>query len=59
MSEPLQPREVRDVEELRALAHPMRQRILRQLIQAGPVRRPAFSGLANLRLPYAVAFISR
>jgi DNA-binding transcriptional ArsR family regulator len=36
MSEPLQPREVRDVEELRALAHPMRQRILRQLIQAGP-----------------------
>jgi DNA-binding transcriptional ArsR family regulator len=36
MSEPLQPREVRDVEELRALAHPMRQRILRRLIQAGP-----------------------
>jgi DNA-binding transcriptional ArsR family regulator len=36
MSEPLQPREVRDVAELRALAHPMRQRILRRLIQAGP-----------------------
>ena len=36
MSEPLQPREVRDVEELRALAHPMRQRILRRLRQAGP-----------------------
>ena len=36
MTEPLQPREVRDVEELRALAHPMRQRILRRLIQAGP-----------------------
>ena len=36
MSEPLQPREVRDVEELRALAHPMRQRILRRLHQAGP-----------------------
>ena len=36
MSEPLQPREVRDVEELRALAHPMRQRILRHLRQAGP-----------------------
>ena len=31
MSEPPQPREVRDVEELRALAHPMRQRILRRL----------------------------
>lgn len=36
MSEPLQPREVRDVEELRALAHPMRQRILRRLHEAGP-----------------------
>jgi len=36
MSTPLQPREVRDVEELRALAHPMRQRILRRLHQAGP-----------------------
>ena len=36
MTEPLQPREVRDVEELRALAHPMRQRILRHLRQAGP-----------------------
>jgi DNA-binding transcriptional ArsR family regulator len=35
MSEPLQPREVRDVEELRALAHPMRQRILRRLHEAG------------------------
>ena len=36
MSETLQPREVRDVEELRALAHPVRQRILRHLRQAGP-----------------------
>jgi DNA-binding transcriptional ArsR family regulator len=36
MTGPLQPREVRDVEELRALAHPMRQRILRRLHQAGP-----------------------
>jgi DNA-binding transcriptional ArsR family regulator len=36
MSEPVQPREVRDVEELRALAHPMRQRILRRLHEAGP-----------------------
>jgi DNA-binding transcriptional ArsR family regulator len=36
MTEPLQSREVRDVEELRALAHPMRQRILRRLAQAGP-----------------------
>jgi len=36
MTEPLQPREVRDVEELRALAHPMRQRILRRLRQTGP-----------------------
>jgi DNA-binding transcriptional ArsR family regulator len=36
MSEPLQPREVRDVEELRTLAHPMRQRILRRLHRAGP-----------------------
>jgi DNA-binding transcriptional ArsR family regulator len=36
MSEPLQPREVRDVEELRALAHPMRQQILRRLNEAGP-----------------------
>jgi DNA-binding transcriptional ArsR family regulator len=36
MSEPWQPREVREVEELRALAHPMRQRILRHLRDAGP-----------------------
>ncbi|WP_155360313.1 ArsR/SmtB family transcription factor [Acrocarpospora macrocephala] len=36
MTEPLQPREVRDVEELRTLAHPMRQRILHHLRQAGP-----------------------
>ena len=36
MSEPLRSREVRDVEELRALAHPVRQRILRHLRQAGP-----------------------
>lgn len=36
MSEPLQPREVRDVGELRALAHPMRQRILRRLRESGP-----------------------
>jgi DNA-binding transcriptional ArsR family regulator len=36
MSDTLQPREVRDVEELRALVHPMRQRILHHLRQAGP-----------------------
>ncbi len=36
MSDTLQPREVRDVEELRALAHAMRQRILHHLRQAGP-----------------------
>lgn len=36
MSEQMQPREVRDVEELRALAHPMRQRILRRLHDSGP-----------------------
>ena len=36
MTEPLQPRQVRDVEELRTLAHPMRQRILRRLREAGP-----------------------
>jgi DNA-binding transcriptional ArsR family regulator len=36
MTEPLQPNEVRDVEALRVLAHPMRQRILRYLRQAGP-----------------------
>jgi len=36
MTEPLQPREVREVEELRTLAHPMRQRILRRLREAGP-----------------------
>src|ERR1700729_3400646 len=36
MSDTLQPREVRDVEELRALAHPMRQRILHHLRRAGP-----------------------
>jgi DNA-binding transcriptional ArsR family regulator len=36
MTEPLQPHEVRDVEALRVLAHPMRQRILRYLRQTGP-----------------------
>jgi DNA-binding transcriptional ArsR family regulator len=36
MTEPLQPHEVRDAEALRVLAHPMRQRILRYLRQAGP-----------------------
>src|SRR6202167_2533200 len=36
MAEPLQPHEVREVEALRVLAHPMRQRILRYLRQAGP-----------------------
>ncbi len=36
VSETLQPREVRDVEELRALAHPMRQRILHHLRRTGP-----------------------
>src|SRR5580658_10852023 len=36
MTEQLQPHEVRDVEALRVLAHPMRQRILRYLRQAGP-----------------------
>lgn len=36
MSERLQPREVSDVEELRALAHPMRQQILHHLRLAGP-----------------------
>ena len=36
MTDPLQPHEVRDVEALRVLAHPMRQRILRYLRQAGP-----------------------
>jgi DNA-binding transcriptional ArsR family regulator len=36
MTEPLQPHEVRDVEALRVLAHPMRQRILRYLREAGP-----------------------
>lgn len=36
MTEPLQPHEVRDVEALRVLAHPMRQRILRYLRQVGP-----------------------
>jgi DNA-binding transcriptional ArsR family regulator len=36
MSESVQSREVRDVEELRALAHPMRQRILRRLHEGGP-----------------------
>jgi DNA-binding transcriptional ArsR family regulator len=36
MTEPLQPHEVRDVEALRVLVHPMRQRILRCLRQAGP-----------------------
>jgi DNA-binding transcriptional ArsR family regulator len=35
MTEPLQPHEVREVEALRVLAHPMRQRILRYLRQAG------------------------
>ena len=36
MTEPLQPHEVREVEALRVLAHPMRQRILRYLRQGGP-----------------------
>ena len=36
MTGPQQSREVRDVAELRALAHPMRQRILRRLHEAGP-----------------------
>jgi DNA-binding transcriptional ArsR family regulator len=36
MTEPLQPHEVREVEALRVLAHPMRQRILRYLREAGP-----------------------
>jgi len=36
MTDPLQPHEVREVEALRVLAHPMRQRILRYLRQAGP-----------------------
>jgi DNA-binding transcriptional ArsR family regulator len=36
MTEPLQPHEVREVEALRVLAHPMRQRILRYLRQVGP-----------------------
>jgi len=36
MTEPLQPHEVREVEALRVLAHPMRQRILRYLRRAGP-----------------------
>jgi DNA-binding transcriptional ArsR family regulator len=36
MTEPLPPHEVREVEALRVLAHPMRQRILRYLRQVGP-----------------------
>jgi DNA-binding transcriptional ArsR family regulator len=36
VTEPLTPHEVRDVEALRVLAHPMRQRILRFLRQVGP-----------------------
>jgi DNA-binding MarR family transcriptional regulator len=36
MTEPLQPHEVRDVEAMRVLAHPTRQRILRYLRRAGP-----------------------
>ena len=36
MTEPLRPHEVRQVEALRVLAHPMRQRILRYLREAGP-----------------------
>ncbi len=36
MTDPLQPHEVREVEALRVLAHPTRQRILRYLRQAGP-----------------------
>jgi DNA-binding transcriptional ArsR family regulator len=36
VTEPLQPHEVRDVEAMRVLAHPMRQRILRYLRRAGP-----------------------
>jgi DNA-binding transcriptional ArsR family regulator len=36
MADPLEPHEVRDVEALRVLGHPTRQRILRYLRQAGP-----------------------
>jgi DNA-binding transcriptional ArsR family regulator len=36
MAEHVESREVRDIEELRALAHPMRQRILGHLRQNGP-----------------------
>jgi DNA-binding transcriptional ArsR family regulator len=36
MTDPLHPHEVREVEALRMLAHPMRQRILRYLRQVGP-----------------------
>jgi DNA-binding transcriptional ArsR family regulator len=36
MTDPLQPHEVREVEALRVLAHPMRQRILRYLMRVGP-----------------------
>jgi len=36
MTEPLEPHEVREVEAMRVLAHPTRQRILRYLRQAGP-----------------------
>jgi DNA-binding transcriptional ArsR family regulator len=36
MADPLQPHEVREVEALRVLGHPTRQRILRYLRQAGP-----------------------
>jgi DNA-binding transcriptional ArsR family regulator len=36
VTEPLQPHEVRDVEAMRVLAHPTRQRILRFLRQTGP-----------------------
>jgi DNA-binding transcriptional ArsR family regulator len=36
MTEPLRPHEVRDVQALRVLAHPMRQRMLRFLRQTGP-----------------------
>jgi DNA-binding transcriptional ArsR family regulator len=45
MAEPLQPHEVRDVEALRVLAHPMRQRILRYLRKAGPATSTTLAGV--------------
>jgi DNA-binding transcriptional ArsR family regulator len=36
MTDQLPPREIRDAEELRTFAHPMRQQILRRLRDAGP-----------------------